>query len=223
MFKRAMIGLGVAAVVSSGAGAATLAGVSLSDDGKTAVFAEGAGQFAAPPQRGKGTKVIFSNIGVKYPKGEYFCCFGDTISGSQSITGGQSWVAAQFAALDDSKVTEVDVAAEWADGTNEIDISLYTDKDGIPGKLLKTFTVTGLQGVSGCCGLAVGKDKDGIAIKGGRSYWIAVTTPASDTFAVWADNSTDQIYGLPIAQNSGTGWAYAGYQIPQLSFGVFGQ
>ncbi|HEX3667176.1 MAG TPA: hypothetical protein VHU23_18280 [Rhizomicrobium sp.] len=90
MFKRAMIGLGVAAVVSSGAGAATLAGVSLSDDGKTAVFAEGAGQFAAPPQRDKGTKVIFSNIGVKYPKGEYFCCFGDTISGSQSITGGQS-------------------------------------------------------------------------------------------------------------------------------------
>jgi hypothetical protein len=222
MFRQALFGFAIAAFVSSGATAATVAGVSLSDDGKTAVFT-GSGQYAAPPQHDPGTKVIFSNIGVKYPKGEYFCCFGDTISGSQAVTGSQSWVAAQFASLDDTNVTEIDVAAEWADGTNEIDISLYTDKNGIPDKLLKTFEVTGLQGISSCCGLAVGKDAKGIAIKGGRPYWIAVTTPVADTFAVWADNSTDQIYGLPIAENSGTGWAYAGYQIPQLSFGVFGQ
>ena len=168
-------------------------------------------------------RAIFSNIGVKYPKGEYFCCFGDTISGANSIVGSQSWVAAQFGSLDDATVTEIDVAAEWAAGTNEIEIGLYTDKDGIPDKLLKSFKVTGLQGVSGCCGLAVAKDQKGIAIKGGRSYWVAVTTPASDTFAVWADNSTDQIYGLPVAENSGSGWQNAGYQIPQLSFGVFGR
>ncbi len=222
MLKQILIGLGIAACAFAGAQAATFAGVTLSDDGKTAVF-EGSGQYAAPPQHDSGTKVIFSNIGVKYPKGEYFCCFGDTISGSTSIIKAQSWVAAQFAALNDTKVTEIDVAAEWADGTNEIAISLYTDKNGIPGTLLKTFMVTGLQGVSGCCGLAIGKDRNGIAIKGGRPYWIAVTTPASDTFAVWADNSTDQIYGLPVAENSGSGWVYAGYQIPQLSFGVFGQ
>ncbi|HEY3637753.1 MAG TPA: choice-of-anchor R domain-containing protein [Rhizomicrobium sp.] len=223
MFKHILIGLGAALFVSAGANAGTVAGVNLSDDGKKAVFAEDAGHFMPAPQHDKGTKVIFSNIGTKYPKGEYFCCFGDTISGSTSITGAQSWVAAQFASLDDIKVTEIDVAAEWADGTNEIAISLYTDKNGIPDKLLKTFTVTGLQGVSGCCGLAIGKDSDGIPIKGGRPYWVAVTTPASDTFAVWADNTTDEIYGLPIAENSGSGWAYAGYQIPQLSFGVFGQ
>jgi hypothetical protein len=222
MFGKALIGLGIAALVSFGARAGTIAGVTLSDDGKTAVF-EGSGDYAAAPQHDADTKVIFSNIGVKYPKGEYFCCFGDTISGSQSEVGSQSWVAAQFAALDDTTVTEIDVAAEWAAGTNEIGISLYTDKNGIPDKLLKTFTATGLQGISGCCGLAVAKDDHGIAIKGGRPYWIAVTTPASNTFVVWADNSTDQIYGLPIAENSGSGWAYAGYQIPQLSFGVFGK
>jgi hypothetical protein len=222
MIKQTLLGFGLAAFVFASAQAGTVAGVTLSDDGKTAVF-EGTGHYAEAPQHDKGAKVIFSNIGVKYPKGEYFCCFGDTISGSTSIVGAQSWVAAQFAALDDTLVTEIDVAAEWADGTNEIAISLYTDKNGIPDKLLKTFTVTGLQGVSGCCGLAIGKDAKGIAIKGGQPYWVAVTTPASDTFAVWADNSTDQIYGLPVAENSGAGWVYAGYQIPQLSFGVFGQ
>jgi len=223
MIGKALVVLSFAVFAAGGAMAATIDGVALSDDGRTALFAQGSGYYTAAPQHDKGTKVIFSNIGVKYPKGEYFCCFGDTISGADSVVGSQSWVAAQFASIDDTTVTEIEVAAEWAAGTNEIDISLYTDKDGLPGKLLKTFEVTGLQGVSGCCGLAVARDKKGIAIEGGRPYWIAVTTPASDTFAVWADNSTDQIYGLPIAVNAGSGWQDAGYQIPQLSFGVYGQ
>src|ERR1700753_3107155 len=86
MFKQTLIGFGMCALLCSGALAGTLAGVTLSDDGKTAVFT-GTGHFAEPPQHDKGTKVIFSNIGTKYPKGEYFCCFGDTVSGSTSITG----------------------------------------------------------------------------------------------------------------------------------------
>jgi len=222
MIEKACLAL-VAALVAGSASAATVDGITLSDDGKTAVFSSSGGNGVAPPQHESGTKTLFSNIGVKYPKGEYFCCFGDTVSGANSVVGSQSWVAAQFGSLDDATVTEIDVAVEWASGTNEIEIGLYTDKDGIPDKLLKNFKVTGLQGVSGCCGLAVAKDKKGIAIKGGRAYWVAVTTPVADTFAVWADNSTDQIYGLPIAENSGSGWQYAGYQIPQLSFGVFGR
>src|ERR1700720_2532269 len=179
MIRRALF---VLAIVFSGgcAMAATVSGVVLSDDRRTALFGQGSGEFTAPPQHDPHTTVIFSNIGVKYPKGEYFCCFGDTISGPDSIIGSQNWVAAQFGSLDDVKVTEIDVAAEWAAGTNEIAISLYTDNNGIPGTLLKKFRATGLQGVSGCCAFAVGKDKSGIAIKGGRPYWIAVTTPAQD-------------------------------------------
>jgi hypothetical protein len=223
MIGKMIIALGFALLAIGGAAAADIDGVTLSDDKRTALFAQGSGIYIAPPQHEPRTKTIFSNIGVKYPKGEYFCCFGDTISGAQSIVNAQSWVAAQFASADDVTITEIDVAAEWASGTNEIDIGLYTDKDGIPGRLLKKFQVTGLQGISGCCGLAVAKDKMGIAIAGGRPYWIAVTTGSSDTFAVWADNTTDEIYGVPIAVNSGTGWQAGGYQIPQLSFGVYGQ
>jgi hypothetical protein len=222
MIRKALLVL-VIALSGGGAMAATVGGIMLSDDRRTALFAHGSGDFMASPQHDPGKTVIFSNIGVKYPKGEYFCCFGDTISGPDSIIGSQNWVAAQFGSLDDATVTEIDVAAEWAAGTNEIAISLYTDNNGIPGTMLKKFKVTGLQGVSACCAFAVAKDRNGIAIKGGRPYWIAVTTPAQDTFAVWVDNSTDQIDGLPIAVNSGSGWQKAGYQIPQLSFGVFGQ
>jgi hypothetical protein len=181
---------------ATAAAAATVNGITLSDDHRTALFAEGSAYFMPPPVHDKATKTIFSNIGVKYPKGEYFCCFGDTVSGPDSIVGSQNWVAAQFASADDTTVTEIDVAAEWADGTNEIDIGLYEDKGGIPGRLLKQFKATGLQGISGCCAFAVGKDKTGIAIKGGRPYWVALTTGAPDTFAVWVDNSTDQIHGI---------------------------
>jgi hypothetical protein len=223
MRKSAWLILAFAIFAAGSARAASMDGLTFSDDGRTVMFAQGSGFGMVPPQHDKGTKTIFSNIGVKYPKGEYFCCFGDTISGADSIIGSQSWVAAQFASADDMTLTEIDVAAEYATGTNEIGISLYTDKKGLPDKLLKTFTVTGLQGVSGCCALAVGKDKKGIAITGGRPYWVALTTPASDTFAIWADNSTDQINGLPLSVNTGAGWQIAGYQIPQLSFGVYGK
>lgn len=222
MIRKAALVLAIA-LSGGGAMAATVGGVTLSDDRKTALIAQGSGDFIPPPQHDPHATVIFSNIGVKYPKGEYFCCFGDTISGPDSIIGAQNWIAAQFGSLDNATVTEIDVAAEWAAGTNEIAIGLYTDNNGIPGTLLRKFKVTGLQGVSSCCAFAVAKDKKGMPIKGGRPYWIAVTTPASDTFAIWVDNSTDQIDGLPLVVNTGAGWQKAGYQIPQLSFGVFGQ
>jgi hypothetical protein len=223
MIARTLPVLAAAAFVAGAAAAATVDGINLSDDGRTAQFAKGSAYFMPPPVHDRATKTIFSNIGAKYPKGEYFCCFGDTISGVDSVIKSQNWVAAQFASLNDVMVTEIDVAAEWASGTDEIDIGLYEDKDGIPGRLLKRFKATGLQGISGCCALAVGKDTTGIAIKGGRPYWVALTTGHPDTFAVWVDNSTDQIHGLPLAGNTGSGWKAGGYQIPQLSFGVFGK
>ncbi|HEY1615752.1 MAG TPA: choice-of-anchor R domain-containing protein [Rhizomicrobium sp.] len=223
MITKTILVLAAATFLANSSMAAPIDGITLSEDGRTAVFSESSGYLTTPPVHEAGTKTLFSNIGTKYPKGEYFCCFGDTISGPDSVVGSQNWAAAQFASADDAIVTEIDVAAEWAGGTNEITINLYADKGGVPGKLLKTFKATGLEGVSTCCAFAVGKDKTGIAIKGGRPYWVALTTGDPDTFAIWVDNSTDQIHGLPLAGNTGTGWLAAGYQIPQLSFGVFGK
>src|ERR1700722_10225976 len=114
MIARTLPVLAAAAFVAGAAAAATVDGINLSDDGRTAQFAKGSAYFMPPPVHDRATKTIFSNIGAKYPKGEYFCCFGDTISGVDSVIKSQNWVAAQFASLNDVMVTEIDVAAEWA-------------------------------------------------------------------------------------------------------------
>src|SRR4029077_5030424 len=85
---------------------------------------------------------------------------------------------------------------------------LYTDQSGLPGKLLTQFKAKGFAGTGSCCGLAVGKDKTGIAVKGGAPYWVAITTDstATDAFANWPFNTTDQLDPLPSAVNKGSGW-----------------
>lgn len=200
-------------------------GVTLESDGRTASFTPAFGVYVAPPQLDRGAKALFSNIGYKYPKGLYFCCFGLTVSGPDSVVGGQSWIATKFTPAVDAVVTEIDAAVEHAAGTNQVTLGLYADGGGVPGAALKTFKVTGLQGISGCCGLAMGKDRSGIAVTGGTPYWIGLTTAkkASDAFDVWVDNSTDEISAGEIAVNQGSGWQSAGSFIPRVSFAVYGR
>lgn len=233
MIRNALAGLGLAALAGSGVMASgfhgtvprTVHGVTLEADGLHASFAHQSDVYIAPLKHEKGSKALFSNIGFKYPKGLYFCCFGLTVSGVDSVLHSQTWIATAFMPKADATVTEIDAAVENAAGTNQADISLYTDDGGVPGIALKTFKVTGLQGVSGCCGLAVGKDAKGIPVKGGVTYWVAVTTDkkSSDTFDIWVDNSTDEIHAAPVAVNQGAGWQPAGNFIPRVSYAVFGK
>jgi hypothetical protein len=200
-------------------------GVILSKNGGITSVTRGSGLYVAPPPHNDGATVIFSNIGTKYPLGLYFCCSGATVSGPTSELGFQSWPAMQFTPSTDISVTEIDAAVEWITGTDEVDLDLYTDSGGVPGTLLKTFKATNLQGNAGCCGFAVGKDKEGISVTAGTPYWVAVTTATngSDTFANWMFNSTDQLDKVPSAVNKGSGWVTNGGAVPAASFAVFGK
>jgi hypothetical protein len=169
--------------------------------------------------------VIFSNIAVKYPMGLYFCCSGATVAGPASPLGAQSWPAMQFTPAADATVKEIDVAVQLISGADVVDIALYDDAGGLPGKLLAKFKVRGFGNIGGCCGLSVGKDATGIAIKGGVPYWVALISDKAgpDAFANWAFNSTDQLDALPSAVNKGTGWLHNGGAVPAASFAVYGQ
>jgi hypothetical protein len=225
MISRILIAAAAAALASSAAMAGPGHGIMLSKDGRITSIVRGTGIYAAPPRHDAGAKLIFSNIGKKYPLGLYFCCSGATISGPDSGLGFQSWPAMQFVPSINATVTELDVAVEWIEGTNEVDLGLYADAGGVPGTLLKTFTATDLQSDGGCCGLAVGKDKEGIPVVGGTPYWVAVTTDknGTDTFASWEFNSTDQLDALPSAVNKGSGWVTNGGAVPAASFAVYGK
>jgi hypothetical protein len=216
---------GVAVAPASAGHERTVHGVTLDENGRTVSFRPTHPGYIAPVKHEPGSRALFNNIGLKYPKGLYFCCFGLTISGPTSAVGFQSWIATKFTPDTDALVTEIDVAVEHASGANEVDIVLYADHGGLPGKKLKSFKVTNLQGISGCCGLAVGKDRTGIAVTGGTPYWVAVITDKNgpDMFGAWVDNTTDEISAGAFATNSGSGWQAAGNIIPGAAFAVYGK
>jgi hypothetical protein len=209
----------------AGSVAAAHPGIIMSKGGQVTSFTRGSGLYLAPPPHDDGATVVFSNIAAKYPLGLYFCCSGATVSGPTSELGFQSWPAMQFTPSTDISVTEIDAAVEWIAGTDEVDLALYTDADGVPGTLLNSFTATNLEGNAGCCAFAVGKDSKGIPITGGTPYWVAVTSDANgtDAFANWMFNSSDQLDALPSAVNKGSGWVTNGGAVPAASFAVYGK
>jgi hypothetical protein len=223
--KKALATFALAALMGGGPSAATIHGVKVSKDGLWVRIPNGTGRYTAPPLHDQKAQVIFSNIAVKYPMGLYFCCSGATIAGPDSPLGSQSWPAMQFTPTADAIVQEIDVAVQLISGTDLVDIALYDDAKGLPGKLLKKFKASGFGNIGGCCGLSVGKDRTGIAVKGGMPYWIAIITDgkATDAFANWAFNSTDQLAAVPSAVNKGAGWQNNGGAIPAASFAVYGQ
>lgn len=225
MKQTSLATLALLALACSVAAAAPPRGISLSKDGTVVRILNGTGIYAAPPHHAKDAKVIFSNIAVKYPLGLYFCCSGATVAGPASALGSQNWTAMQFTPAANATVSEIDVAIQLIEGTNLVDFGLYTDKGGVPGKLLKQFKAKGFAGTGSCCGLAVGKDSKGIAVSAGTPYWVAITsdTKGADVFANWPFNTSDQLDSVPSAVNKGAGWAPDGGAIPAATFAVYGQ
>ncbi len=166
--------------------------------------------------------MIFSNIGTAYPKGLYFCCYCDTISGPNAGAGGAFSATMQFISAKDAKVTEIDASVGFVQDTNVVDIVLYDDNGGIPGNVIKSAAATGLGTFGSCCTMAVAKIKANL--KAGTPYWVAAQEDldGQNTWAAWAFNSTDQIDILNAAYNSGSGWT-AGRAVPAPGFQVLGK
>ncbi|MBV9571164.1 MAG: hypothetical protein JO056_07980 [Alphaproteobacteria bacterium] len=227
MIKTTLAVLAVSAFAATGTFAANNnIGATVSKDKSITSVAHGSATYTASRAHDpKKAKAIFSNIGVKYPKGLYFCCYGNTISGASSVIAQQNWVAMQFTPSADATVGEVDAAVGYVTGTNLVDVGLYDDASGVPGKKLASGKATGLGVFGACCDLAVLNVKGGVDVKGGTPYWVVVSTDkkGDDTWAAWNFNSTDQIDPVPIAVNQGSGWVAVGSSVPAPSFAVYAQ
>ncbi len=223
MIKKLLVAVAVVAFAGTAASAAGVNGATLSKDKRMTSVAHPTSGYT-PAQRPFGAgKLIFSNIGYKYPNGLYFCCYGDTISGSTSAVGQTFWLAASFTPSADAVVKEIDAGVGWVSGTNKVIVTLYDDNGGIPGKVLATGSATGLTSFGSCCGLAILGDH--VRVTGGATYWVSVTTDGanSTTWAAWNLNSTDQINPVTIAASDGTTWTNLGGSIPAPGFAVIGR
>ena len=150
---------------------------------------------------------ISGHLADGYPNGLYWCCGGYNVMGPNSGVGVQ-WMAAAFTPSANHTVTQIDVGAGFSQGTtNGIVLSLNLDNKGKPGKALKTWSISGLPRFGACCGLTTGTDS-GIAVTGGKQYWIVLKTDNSelDTVDGWNFDDTDQVNMATIASFTGKKW-----------------
>jgi hypothetical protein len=223
MIKRVLVALAATALVGAAAQAAGVNGATVSKDKRITSVPHGSTVYT-PARMPVGThKLIWSNVGFKYPNGLYFCCYGNTISGSGSVIGETFWLAASFTPAEDATVKEIDAGVGWVTGPNKVIVTLYDDNGGVPGNTLASGSATGLTTFGTCCGLAILDNH--VKVTGGNTYWVSVTTDGatSSTWAAWNFNSTDQINPVSVATSDGTSWTNVGGEIPAPSFAVIGK
>ena len=170
-----------------------------------------------------GLVTIFSNLASKYPKGQYWCCSGYNVMGSNSGAGEQ-WMAAAFTPKANHTVTTIGVGVGYSQGaTNGVVISLNLDDNGKPGKALKKWSALDLPMFGTCCGLMTVSDGAGIPVNAGQQYWLVLSTNANelDTVDGWNVDDTDQIDMATLASFSGNGWTVF-QATPGVAFAVKG-
>ena len=175
------------------------------------------------PDNAKGLVTIFSSLASKYPKGVYWCCTGYNVMGSSSGVGEQ-WMGGAFTPSADHTLTRVEVAVGYSgQGLNGVVISVNDDNGGIPGKTLKKWSVSGLPVFGTCCTIVAKTDKTGIALTGGKQYWIVLSTNSSETDTVdgWNVSDADQIDQANTASWDGSIW-HAFQAAPGVAFAVKG-
>ena len=223
MIRKALVIIAALAVAGT-AQAAGVNGASVSKDKRTTTVRQGSTSYAPtalPPHK---MDTIFSNLGFKYPKGYYFCCYGDTVAGPNSQIGSTVWVGTQFTPAASAKVQEIDVGVGWVSGTNEVIVNLAEDNGGVPGNVIGTWAVSGLGTFGDCCQLATVTGINHVKLTAGTPYWLYLSTDDTnaDTWAAWPFNSTDETDPMPVAGYDGTSWTNFGSFPPALSFAVLG-
>ena len=170
-----------------------------------------------------GLVTIFSSLASKYPKGVYWCCTGYNVMGSNSGVGEQ-WMGGAFTPNADHTLTKIEVAVGYSgQGPNGVVISLNEDKGGIPGKALKKWNAANLPTFGTCCVTILKTDKSGIALTGGRQYWVVLSTNSTeaDTVDGWNVSDADQVDQANFASFDGSIW-HTFQTAPGLAFAVMG-
>lgn len=221
MFRTAFAVLAATVLAATTAQAAGIHGARLSKDRQTTTVEPRAMRVVPGLHKPAGQDTIFDNIGFKYPDGLYFCCGGQTVSGPDSNPG-TNWTAMQFTPAGDATIKTIDIGVNRVAGADRIILNVAKDKDGVPGKVIAHYPLTGLGTFGECCQLAEQRMK--IKVKGGTPYWVFLSTDdqSKDTWAAWAFNTTDQVHPAITAGYS-THWLANDPKLPGFAFAVFGK
>ena len=130
--------------------------------------------------------VVYSNFG---PGDSYIGGSGWTVSGSTSSVGEQIYSAGPFTAGATAyNLTSAELALFHVSGTNQVNVSLYSNAAGAPGISLATGSpITGITGLGS--GAIYTSTFAPFLLSPGTTFWLVASPGASDTWAAWTFNN----------------------------------
>jgi hypothetical protein len=156
--------------------------------------------------------VIYSTFNSGFPA--YDAARGFVVTGS-ALPPGYGGVAVAFVPSGTFDVNSVDLALLHVSGTNSAVVSLHSDRDGVPGSTLGSWTVSAAPYPYGLVGiLASGR------VTSGQQYWISVQPGVDDTNVGWAFNNWD-LAGVGAGTRDGSNYVTGVVLLP--AFDVLGQ
>jgi hypothetical protein len=171
----------------------------------------------APEEAPQDLATIYSSLGTD-PKNLYNYIDTWLVSGPNCVVGISDFIALPFTPKSNSHISEVRAAIlYYGVGADQVNLSIYSDSKGHPGKLLAgPVTVTNLPKSFTCCQLAVA-DFASVPVTGGKQYWVVANTPktgrGSDFFGEWAGAVSPVLMLAGNAEQ--TGWvAFNGNGLP---------
>ena len=165
----------------------------------------------------QGSTTIYSTLGTD-PENLYNYIDTWLVSGPTSVVGISDFIAMPFTPKANSHISQVRAAILWyGDGADQVNLNIYADSKGRPGKLLAgPVTVGGLPKSFTCCQLAIANFAS-VPVTGGKQYWVVANTPktgqGSNFLGEWAGAVSPVLMLAGNAEQ--TGWvAFNGNGLP---------
>jgi hypothetical protein len=145
---------------------------------------------------------IFDNLAAR-PSGKYWGGAEVVIAGGNGgSTFPDTQIAAAFTPSADATASVIEVAAVcpglYGYGCGGgFTLNLNQDNNGVPGTTLITAQIPEFPpNIPLCCALIVGKIPSGLALHGGKQYWVVINGQKSQStdLAAWDENTTDQLH-----------------------------
>lgn len=166
------------------------------------------------PQSGHGNQpahipgsYAFSTID-KSKVGQYFCCYGSTLSGPSSFFGAAYGAAEQFIPSANVTISTLYAGVGYVSGDDKVTLTLYSDSGNKPGSKIASGHGTTSVGFGFCCGLVKAKISSQ-NLTAGTPYWVAITVGGSDFDAAGfqVNNEVNDFHYLSYTSNGGSTWS----------------
>jgi hypothetical protein len=117
---------------------------------------------------------IYSNLGSKTDA--YDDGFAYQVTGPGNPLWGIGYAAMPFTPAKNSTVKQILIALATLGGDDTATLGIFTDANGVPGKVLRSWNATNFPITGSCCQLVSLKDYEGLTVSGGQRYWLVAGT-----------------------------------------------